>query len=229
MNNLRITWIGQSGYILNDGNTEICIDPYLSDLAERICGQKRLIPSPVQPEKLKSDVVMCTHRHIDHMDTDSITKMEKENKIFLAPSDACSISDIHMKAFDEGDLFRIGNFTIRATFADHTVPAIGVMIEHSGIKLYFSGDTYYNDKLCQLKEENLDVVFICINGRLGNMDVTDAIKLTSTLNPKAAVPNHYGMFADNTEDPQKYISKVKNGFEMTIGKEYTISEVIENV
>jgi hypothetical protein len=37
------------------------------------------------------------------------------------------------------------------------------------------------------------------------------------------------MFADNTEDPQKYISKVKNGFEMTIGREYTISEVIENV
>ncbi len=227
MNNLKITWIGQSGYILNDGTTEICIDPYLSDMAERICGQKRLISSPVQAENLKSDVVICTHRHIDHMDTDSIEKMK--NMVFLAPSDACNISDADIKAFDVGDTYTTGNFTIRAVFADHTVPAIGVIIEHSGLKLYFSGDTYYNEKLCKLKEEKPDAVFICINGRLGNMDVHDAIRLTNVLNPKASVPNHYGMFADNTEDPQKYISKVKNGFEMTVGKTYTLSEVIKDV
>ena len=118
---------------------------------------------------------------------------------------------------------------MEAVFADHTVPAVGVIVKHSGITMYFSGDTEYNEKLEELKKYNIDVMFICINGKLGNMNVEQAIKLTEIINPKVGVPTHYGMFESNTENPEKYTSIVKCGFEMEYNREYDIKEVIKSV
>ena len=151
MNSLKIRWIGQSGYILNDGKTEICIDPYLSDVVNRIANRPRMVKAPLLPEELKSDVVICTHNHLDHIDIDAIPLIKKENILFLAPDDAeqtllqCGV--INYKAFNEGTAVNIGDFELKAVFADHTVPAIGVIIKHNGITMYFSGDTEYSKKL----------------------------------------------------------------------------------
>ena len=55
------------------------------------------------------------------------------------------------------------------------------------------------------------------------MNVDEAIDLTSKLNPKLAIPMHYGMFAENTEDPQIFIDgcmkKNINAIELKLGKE----------
>lgn len=230
---MKIKWIGQSGYILNDGKTEICIDPYLSDVVNRVVNWPRMLKAPILPEELKSDVVICTHNHLDHVDIDAIPRMNKEKMLFLAPSDAketllaCGV--MNYKEFDVGTTIQIGDFELTAVFADHTVPAVGVIVKHSGITMYFSGDTEYNEKLEELKKYNIDIMFICINGKLGNMSVDDAIELTKIINPKVGVPTHYGMFASNTEDPRNYISKLECGFEMKYNIEYDILEVIESV
>ena len=83
---LEIRWIGQSGYLLNDGKTEICIDPYLSDVVNRIAGRGRMVNPPFAPDALKSDVVVCTHNHLDHVDIDAIPLMKKDRMLFLAPT-----------------------------------------------------------------------------------------------------------------------------------------------
>ena len=233
MNSLKIRWIGQSGYILNDGKTEICIDPYLSDVVNRIANRPRMVKAPLLPEELKSDVVICTHNHLDHVDIDAIPLIKKENILFLAPDDAeqtllqCGV--INYKAFNEGTAVNIGDFELKAVFADHTVPAIGVIIKHNGITMYFSGDTEYSKKLEGLKEYNIDIMFICINGKLGNMNVGEAVQLTKIINPKVGVPTHYGMFESNTENPLKYTAKLDCGFVMEYNKEYDAKEVLKSV
>ncbi len=230
---LNIKWIGQSGYILSDDITEICIDPYLSDVVNRIANRPRLVKAPILPEALNSDVVICTHNHLDHVDIDAIVLMKKDDMLFLAPSDAksqlveCGVTEF--KEFDEGTTVKIGDFELTAVFADHTVPAVGVVIKHSGITMYFSGDTQYHEKLEELKKYHIDVMFICINGKLGNMNVDEAIKLTKIINPKVGVPTHYGMFESNTENPHNYTSKLECGFEMEYNKEYDLLEMIKNV
>ena len=133
------------------------------------------------------------------------------------------------KAFDEGTVHTEDAFTLEAVFADHTVDAVGVIIKHNGITLYFSGDTEYNEKLEELKEYNIDIMFICINGRLGNMNVDEAVKLTEIIKPKVGVPTHYGMFESNTENPENYTSKVDCGFKMEYDTEYDVQEVLKNV
>lgn len=230
---MKIKWLGQSGYILYDDKNTICIDPYLSDVVNRVANRPRMVPAAVEPASLKADAVICTHNHLDHIDIDAIPLMEKSDKVFLSPADAenqlreCGVENY--VRFDEGMTYNVGDFEAEAVYASHSVPAIGVIIKHQGITLYFSGDTYYDEKLEELKNKEIDVMFICINGKLGNMNVQEAVKLTEIVNPKVGVPNHYGMFESNTEDPSKYTLNVENGFEMEYNKEYDIKEVLKNV
>ncbi len=230
---LHMKWIGQSGYILHDGTTEICIDPYLSNVVDRIAHRGRMVQAPFLPEALKSDVVICTHNHLDHVDIDAIPQMEKENMLFLAPQDAektlfdCGV--VNYQVFEEGTTVTVGDFELKAVFADHSVPTVGVIVKHNGMVLYFSSDTEYNEKLEKLSEYGIDMMFICINGKLGNMNVEEAVKLTKIIHPKVGVPTHYGMFESNTENPKKYTSKLENGFEMEYNKEYNVSEVLKYV
>lgn len=218
---LKIKWIGQSGYILKDDKTEICIDPYLSDVVNKVAGRPRMVPLPFLPDELTSDVVVCTHDHLDHIDIDAIPLMKKENMLFLAPSDCeeklKELGALNFESFDEGKTFKIGDFTLTAVFAEHTVSSVGVLVEYEGEVLYFSGDTYYNEKLENIK---CDYMFVCINGKLGNMDVVDAMALTEKISPSLAIPNHYGMFESNTEDPEKFA--VDNRFIMEYNVEYEV-------
>ena len=233
MKDLSIRWIGQNGYLLSDGETEICIDPYLSNVVDRVAQRGRMVKAPFAPEELKSDVVVCTNNHLDHVDIDAIPFMKKENMLFLAPTHArntlmeCGVT--RYIPFDEGAVYQVGNFKLTAVFADHSVPAIGLVIEHGGLTLYFTGDTEYHERLCELAKLKIDLMFICINGKLGNMTVTEAIKLTKIIAPRVGSPSHYGMFESNTEDPQKYLSRVACGFEMKYNKEYSVKEILENV
>lgn len=233
MKTLTIRWIGQSGYLLSDGETEICIDPYLSNVVDRVAGRGRMVQAPFSPESLTSNAVVCTHDHLDHVDIDAIPRMPKEKMLFLAPTHAhqtliaCGVAQ--PIPFDEGAVYEVGGFRLCAVFADHSVPAVGVIVEHGDYTLYFSGDTEYHEKLTALAERKIDVMFICINGKLGNMNVDEAVKLTEILSPRVGIPTHYGMFESNTEDPEKYLSRVPCGFEMQYNTEYSIEEVMARV
>ena len=221
---MKIKWLGQSGYILSDEQTVICIDPYLSDCVNRIASRPRLKDVPIKPQDLKADAVICTHNHVDHVDIDAIPLMDKDIA-FYAPTDCkdtlAQLGVTKYMPFDEGMAYNIGDFKISAVFADHTVPAVGVIIEYGGEVLYFSGDTYYNKKLEDIK---CDYMFICINGKLGNMNVVEAVKLANIIKPKIAVPNHYDMFESNSENPHKFTDSVKGGFIMEFNKDYEVKD-----
>lgn len=230
---LTLRWLGQGGLLLADGTHEICIDPYLSDVVNRVAGRPRMVAPCVEPEALQSDLVICTHNHLDHVDIDAIPRMNKEKMRFLAPTDAreqllaCGVTDY--VPFDEGARYTLGAFEVKAVFAAHSVPAVGVLVRHGDVTLWVSGDTLYDARLREMASEHIDVMFICINGKLGNMNVDEAVTLTHEVTPRVGVPFHYGMFESNTEDPIKYTSRVPHGFEMTYGQTYTIDEVLQHV
>ena len=218
---MNIKWIGQSGYIISDDDTTIYIDPYLSDCVNRVAGRERMVPAPVSARDIKADAFICTHNHLDHVDVDLIEEMNTDGIDFYAPTDCKeTLENLGVKgynAFDMGSTVKIGNFEVEAVYADHTVPAIGVVVKHSGNTLYFTSDTLYNEKLSSVK---CDILFICINGKLGNMNVEEAIKITKMISPKTAVPNHYDMFESNSENPENF--KVNNRFIMKYNKEYEV-------
>ena len=230
---MKLRWIGQSGYVLEDETTQIMIDPYLSDIVYKVAGRPRMVEAPLRPEEITADYVICTHDHLDHIDAESIERMNRDEIQFICPA-SCkerlkSLGCNHITAIDTGESIYAGKFKITAVFAYHTVDAIGILIEYDSLKLYFTGDTMYHKRLEEMKEEDITIMFICINGKLGNMSADEAVQLTEIINPKLGIPTHYGMFESNTEDPARYTSKIKNGFIMDYNKEYLTYDTPEGV
>lgn len=226
---MRINWIGQSGYLLDDGKKRILIDPYLSDIVNRVASRPRLVEAPFQAKDFSGDAVVCTHDHLDHLDPESITDFDKKMLFIAPPSCKAHLKELgckKIKTINIGNRIKIGSFSMMAVPAFHTIEAIGLLVEWKGIRLYFTSDTLYDKRLEEMQKFKPDILFICINGKLGNMDVGEAIMLTKAIHPRVGIPTHYGMFESNTEDPKKYTTGVTCGFEMEYNKFYDINDIL---
>ena len=220
---MTIRFLGQSGYLIKTKNSDIIIDPYLSDSVNRVAGRPRLLPIPIKATDISCDAVICTHDHLDHLDPDTVTEICSE-QLFITTNGGknklASLGKENVIALGEGESVSVGDFEITAVFADHTVEALGVILRAEGKTLYFSGDTLYNEKLFDIAKFSPDITFICINGRLGNMNVNEAVTVAKKIGAKMNVPNHYDMFASNSEDPHLFADHIDGGFIMDFNREY---------
>ncbi len=222
---MTVRFLGQSGYVLKTKNSEIIIDPYLSDSVNRVAGRARLLPVPITPSDISCDAVICTHDHLDHLDPDTVSCINAQ-QLFVTTNDGKeklrALGRENAIAMNESESVRFGDFEITAVFADHTVEAFGVIIRAEGKTLYFSGDTLYNEKLFDIAKYRPDATFICINGKLGNMNVEEALDTAKRLGAKLNVPNHYDMFASNSEDPHLFADHIDGGLVMEFDREYQL-------
>lgn len=220
---MTVRFLGQSGYLIQTKSSEIIIDPYLSDSVNRVAGRPRLLPVPINPQDISCDAVICTHDHLDHLDPDTVAHIDTQ-QLFITTNGGkeklVSIGKTNVIALNEGECVKIGDAEITAVFADHTVEAIGVIVKADSQTLYFSGDTLYNEKLFDIATYHPDATFICINGRLGNMNVEQALDTAERIGARINIPNHYDMFASNSEDPHLFADHICGGFIMEFDREY---------
>lgn len=222
---MNIEWLGQSGYILRTAKATLAIDPYLSDAVERVAGRPRLFPSPIAPEQLCVDAVVCTHDHLDHLDPDAVVRMKAGMRFITTEGGAAHLHALgiaHVDVLHEGESTAVGDLQVTAVFAKHTVEAFGLLVRGDGLTLYFSGDTLFDERLYAVAQKKPDAMLVCINGKLGNMNVDEAVQVARYIGAPLNIPNHYGMFASNTEDPAKFTGRIPGAVEMTVGVPYRI-------
>lgn len=204
-----VRWLGQGGFLVRAGAVSIAIDPYLTDdIFLRTGMNKRQRPIPIEPEALKCDALITTHDHDDHLDPATLSRT---NLDLYAGPDSCishmrelSIKEKALFPFNRGDVLRLGDAVLYGIFADHTEDSIGVVVKYDGLTAYFSGDTLHNEKLIDIGALGIDIAFLCINGRLGNMNHLEAAQLANALPCRIAIPHHYDMFQENTADPEDF-------------------------
>lgn len=228
-----IRFLGQSGYVIQTEQAQIIIDPYLSDSVNRVAGRPRMLPIPIQPSDISCDAVICTHDHLDHLDPDTVSLIPNQ-QLFITTSGGKeklkSLGKECVLDIQVGESVKMKDLEITAVFADHTVDAFGLIVKAEGQTLYFSGDTLFNEKLFEIKRFFPDVVFLCINGKLGNMNAAEALTVAEKIGAPINVPNHYDMFASNSEDPHLFSDHIKGGFIMDFDRSYrlergTITEI----
>lgn len=222
---MKLTWIGQSGYVLKSQGTEIIIDPYLSDIVNKVANRPRLVEAPINPAEITADAVVCTHDHMDHLDPEAVVEMPKGIRFITTNEGKAHFTELGIdtaEVLNVGDSVTVGSLKLTAVFAEHSCEAFGLIVEAEGKKLYFSSDTLYNEKLFKIAEYKPDYTFICINGKLGNMNVEEAVITAKKIGAKVNVPTHYGMFASNTEDPKKFTDNIEGGLELQFNVEYDI-------
>ena len=211
---ISVEWLGQAGYLVKSGDAVVCIDPYLSDCVFEVEGMPRMVAPPVAPAELSCDILIATHDHMDHLDPVAVAEMDRHRICFAGPKSCIAhfmqlgIGSDNLLPFDRGQKGSVGGIRLTAVYADHTPDSIGVLLEAEGKRLYFTGDTLYCDELGE-DAAQVDALFCCINGKLGNMTAEQAAELAETLRPKLAIPNHFGMFAANTVDPSGFLADMK--------------------
>lgn len=230
-----IAWTGQAGFSFKAADGSIVhVDPYLSNVCSRYVGYHRAIPAPVEADEIRGDRFLFTHEHRDHLDTDAVPFIAENNPgaTFIGPP-ACISRLLELKIAPErlvtikrGESLNAGAIDIKAVKAIHTDDSVGYVLSFGDTKVYITGDTVYSDELIGIAEERPDLMMSCINGRLGCMNIADAVRLTSHIQPKIAIPMHVHMFIENTASPEEFVRQVElhsgvtKGFVMEHGEWY---------
>ncbi len=82
--------------------------------------------------------------------------------------------------------------------------SVGYPSSSDGRKLYFSGDALFTTKTV-VPNVGLapDAAFVCINGKLGNMNYFEAASFCKVLGAKTGVPTHYDLIRHKHGKPER--------------------------
>lgn len=201
---MKITWLGQAGLMIETGDEIILVDPYLSDSVEKIEPHNyRRVPVDERFLKVRPTVILLTHDHLDHTDPETLVHyLGADTRVtVLAPETAWShvlerfggIGNNYVKVMRHTE-WTERSVHFRAVMADHSDPtAVGYLIGAEGKTLYVTGDTLYNPDIFSDLPEKIDAVFLPVNGKGNNMNMTDGARFCERIGA-TAVPYHCGLF-----------------------------------
>ena len=228
LGNVSLKWLGQMGFLIETGNSRLCIDYFASP------DDKRQTPAPIPAGDLKDvDVFLGTHDHLDHIDHEAWKIWAKTNPqakfVFPAAHTDKIIADgvdVHNAVgLNDGESVKLGDVTIHAIAAAHEFldqdpvtglyPYLQYIIEAGNVKIHHAGDTVrYEGMLPKIKQfGKIDAEILPINGRdakryrrncIGNMTYQEAADLAGEVEPRFVIPGHWDMFADNSADPNAF-------------------------
>ena len=199
---MKITWLGQAGFLFETGGVKIMVDPYLSESCKELNPAfYRRFPVDKRFLEIKPDIIILTHAHLDHTDPETLKHYLTENSkiTVLASRNAWSAArkfggDNNYVDFNTGTQFTANGITFRAVWACHSDEyAVGVVFAAEGKTYYVTGDTLYNERIFESIKVTPDVVFMPINGVGNNMNYNDACRFADRVGAKAAIPCHFGL------------------------------------
>ncbi len=206
---MKIRYLGHSAVLLNIGEHEIIIDPFLTGNPD----------SPVSPDEINADFIALTHGHGDHFgDTMQIAKKNNATVIAIAELAKHSASlgaKVHAMNIGGSHKFPFGKLKLTIAHHSSSTPdgkylgdAAGIIISSNGQTIYHAGDTAltYDMKLIGLQFK-IDVMFVPIGDNF-TMGINDAVKAVEYVQPIIAVPIHYNTFPEIECDPQEFADKV---------------------
>lgn len=173
-------------------------------------------PYKIKDEAKDADLIFITHGHYDHYSEEDIDKIKKMDTIIVAPKDL--LEKLLEYGFEESCILCVEpdkKYKIDG-ISFETVPAyninkqfhlkenkwVGYILELDENRYYIAGDTdvtEYNEKV------KCDVVFVPVGGTY-TMNAEEAAYLANKINPKIAVPIHYGSIIGTKQDAEKFVN-----------------------
>ncbi len=220
---MRMTNLGQCGFLLEIAGVRIVTDPYLSDFVDRHhAGDPswtRNYAPPCTLAELRPDLVLISHAHDDHMDplTLGAYRAAGGDCPIAAPAPECGLlKHLHFSQIIEARAeqgFSQGKVRITPVICAHTEPHVDALgrfrelsylIEGEGLRVFFGGDASLYDGLVQ-RVGKCDYAILPVNGRddyrtfhniIGNTTPEEACALAAAWNA-VLIPAHYDLYDGN--------------------------------
>ena len=162
-----------------------------------------------------ADIVFITHDHYDHYSEEDIDKVINENTTIIIPEElltkllrkginknAIITVEPNKNYMVQGIKFEtISAYNTNKTFHPKENGWVGYIIIINGIRYYIAGDTDITEENKQVK---CDVAFVPVGGTY-TMDFKEAAQLINEIQPKIAIPIHYGSIVGTEQDAIDFI------------------------
>lgn len=193
--------------------------------AFRIAGTQVIYIDPFQvKDRDQAEILLLTHEHFDHLSPEDFEKVRTPQTIIVA-SVRCKdgLKNVNAKAIhfvEPGKKVTVDGIEIEAVAAYNTNKfrepgqvfhpqgggGCGYVIQMNGTKVYHAGDTDYIPEMSSIR---CDIALLPVSGTYV-MTAEEAAEAVRAINPKIAIPMHYGAIVGAEADAEKFKSLVKN-------------------
>ena len=183
----------------------------------RVTGQRVIYIDPFKVSQYYNDAdyIFITHDHYDHYSEEDIDKVKKSDTVYIVPSMLAmkllrrGVPDTNIVPVEPDRIYNIDEFkfeTISAynigkPFHPKENGWVGYVIETNGLAYYIAGDTDITE---DNKKVKCNIALLPIGGTY-TMNAKEAAGLANIINPKVAIPIHYGDIVGTTEDAEEFI------------------------
>ena len=183
----------------------------------RINKEKTIYIDPFKIDKNynDADIVFITHDHYDHFSEEYIDKVINENTTIIIPEEL--LTNLLRKGINKNAIITVEpneKYMVQGIKFE-TIPAyntnkifhpkengwVGYIITLDDIRYYIAGDTDITEENRKVK---CDVAFVPVGGTY-TMDFKEAAQLINEIQPKIAVPIHYGSVVGTKQDATDFI------------------------
>ena len=199
----RLVWVGHATALIEVGGARLLTDPLLRS---RLAHLRRHGPPP-PPEAMRDlDAVLISHLHHDHLDLPSLRLLPRGTPL-VVPRGAARM--LHRRGFADvrelaaGQSTEVAGVEVLAVDAVHDRHRLRIGLHADtlgyvvGGTVYFAGDTDLFDGMADLA--GIEVALIPVWGwgpslGHGHLDPEAAARAAALLQPRIAVPIHWGTF-----------------------------------
>ena len=206
-----IHWLGHASFMF-DGSKVVYTDPW---------ELKKFEP--------KADIILITHGHYDHCSAEDVAKVTKPETVLIATEDCLNTIQKLFKGLPRASAsasrgsskvtLKPGESTTANGVKIEAVPAyninkqfhpksnnwVGYIFTLDGQRIYQAGDT---DAIPEMKNVKADVVLMPVGGTY-TMTAQEAAEATNAINPKLAIPMHWGKIVGSANDAETFKKLVK--------------------
>lgn len=198
-----LEWLGHSGFRVGVRGTTIYIDPY------RV------------PDGPPADLILVTHGHYDHFSPRDIERISTGDTVLVAPAAVAERAPGRVRSIAPGDVLEleeIAGVEVAAVaayntskrdregrlFHPRTAGCVGFDLNVRGERLYHSGDTDVIPEMDSVV--GVDIALLPVSGTYV-MSATEAAEAARRIQPRVAVPMHWGDGVGTRADAELFAQK----------------------
>jgi L-ascorbate metabolism protein UlaG (beta-lactamase superfamily) len=185
----KIVWLGHDGFRI-DASKTVYIDPY------------QIADGPA------ADLILITHEHFDHCSPEDVGRIQQSGSVIVTEKDSAAQLSGDVRIVQVGETLTIDDVTVEAVAAYNTNKDfhpkskgwLGFIVEIDGVRIYHAGDT---DLIPEMKDFETDIALLPVSGTYV-MTADEAVEAALAINPKIAIPMHYGAIVGAGQDAESF-------------------------
>ena len=197
----KIHWLGHDSFYVT-GSKVVYFDPW------EISG------TPL------ADIVLISHDHFDHCSPEDVARISKPDTVIVTePVSARKLSG-DVRVLGPGETLNVAGVKITAApsynidkqFHPRENDWLGFIVDLDGVTIYHTGDS---DFIPEMKDLRADIALLPVSGTYV-MDADQAVQAALAINPRIAVPMHYGKIVGSEADAERFAAALQGKVKVVI-------------